>query len=61
VLLMPINGQNGCRLMSVLRLDAATACIPIVIHTEAVKDSKSGLSSQEEALPPLNYRTPNPQ
>ena len=33
VLLMPMSGETGCRLMSVLRLDNETAGIPILIYT----------------------------
>jgi CheY-like chemotaxis protein len=50
VLLMPINGENGCRLISVLRLDDDTAAIPILIYTSLADDPDIGPPCQEESL-----------
>jgi hypothetical protein len=50
VLLMPLNGETGCRLMSVLGLDAETAGIPILIYTAVAKYADFDRPAQESSL-----------
>jgi len=50
VLLMPMSGETGCRLMSVLRLDNETAGIPILIYTAVAKYPYFEPPAQEESL-----------